>query len=140
MKKEQKRSFEAHALIFIGEVTESDKDVYQFRVVELLKGDLRDSTLHGEFMDFCSTAPNQAGEVWLVYTDILPNGKINISGCGLSRSMKSPYYFGSKHLPPPLPTNATIDDKLMNEIQATQSRKEGLIELRNEIEQIRKWN
>ena len=144
LKQEQKSSFEQHSLIFIGKTTAISSDgSYKLKIIELIKGNIEDSTIIGGItIDYCSRFPNEIGEVWLVYTDKYSDGTINIPDCGLSRSYRFPFYPGSDYLPPP-PPRLTYDDESMkrlnNKINALEMYKRALVELRSEIEQLRKW-
>ncbi|MGB3780321.1 MAG: hypothetical protein WA960_18300 [Tunicatimonas sp.] len=86
LKQEQKASFEQHDLIFIGNVIAINLDgSYQFKIIELFKGRMKDSTISGgTTTDYCSLFPHETGEMWLVYTDKYQDGTINIPSCGLS--------------------------------------------------------
>ena len=144
LKQEQKSSFVQHDLIFIGKVIAINTDgSYQFKIIELFKGSIKDSTIFGgTTTDYCSCFPYEIGEIWLVYTDKYQDGTINIPDCGLSRSYRSPFYSGSSFFPPPLPRLPHDDEtmvRLNDEAKTHELYQQALSELRSEIEQLRSW-
>lgn len=97
--------------------------------------------LTGDSYSSCSRTPMGADGRWLVYADVLENGRREISQCGLSRKLSFPY---ARHteIPVPeqrMPTLDQIIDDLNAEISGAESLHKALLILKKEIEQLRKW-
>lgn len=141
LKKAQRESFVENDLIFLGKVASLNSDgSYQFEIIEVLKGTLDDSTVvGGNFLNFYQQGPKEIEEIWLVYTSKGEDGSITIPDCGLSRSNRYPFYFGSPHLPPPPPPLKYSLPIFELEIIWLKRQKRALRELQHEIELLRKW-
>lgn len=141
LKKAQKENFLDNDLIFIGRTISINSDgSYKLKVIEILKGTLEDSTADGGIHDkYMGITPFEIGETWLVYTVKNQDGSITIPDCGLSRSTRFPFYFGSPHLPPPPPPLEYSHPIFELEIIWLKKQKRALRELQREVERIRKW-
>jgi hypothetical protein len=141
LKKAQKEEFLFNDLIFIGRATSISPDgSFELEVIEILKGTLADSTVVGGISEkFMGITPFEIGETWLIYTMKNEDGTITIPDCGLSRSTRFPFYFGSPHQPPPpLPLEFSLPIFEMEIIWLKKHRR-ALKELQREVERIRKW-
>lgn len=138
----RKSSFEENELIFFGKVIELNSDgSYAFEIIELFKGNVKGSTkVYGFPAEFsCPIILQNLNEIWLVYSNLGTDGKISISQCDLSRSLRFPFYYSSRLWPPP--PQFELNDPL--EILAFESltldyKKRALDELKTEIEFLRK--
>lgn len=141
LKKAQKENFLFNDLIFIGKVTSINSDgSYKLKVIEILKGTLYDSTVVGGIHDkYMGITPFEIGEIWLVYTNKYDDGSVTIPDCGLSRSTRFPFYFGSPHAPPPPPPLEYVIPIFEMEIIWLKYQKRALKELQREVERLRKW-
>jgi hypothetical protein len=140
LKKAQKESFLENDLIFIGEATVVNSDgSYQLKIIEILKGNLNDSVVVGGVDKFFALSPFEIGETWLVYTIKNHDGSITIPDCGLSRSTRFPFYFGSPYSPPPPPPLEYSLPIFELEIVRYGRLRKALKELQREVELIRKW-
>lgn len=141
LKKAQKENFLYNDLIFIGRATSINPDgSYELEVIEILKGTLADSTVVGGTRDnYAGITPFEIGETWLIYTIKKQDESITIPDCGLSRSTRFPFYFGSPHLPPPPPPLEYSIPIFEMEIIWLKLQKKALRELQREVERIRKW-
>lgn len=141
LKKAQKEEFLFNDLIFIGETISINSDgSYKLKVIEILKGSLDDSTVVGGIQDnYMAIIPFEIGETWLVYTVKNQDGTITIPDCGLSRSTRFPFYFGSPHAPPPPPPLDHALPIFKTEILWLKYQKRALKELQREVERLRKW-
>lgn len=127
-------------MIFIGRAISINPDgSYELEVIEILKGTLADSSVVGGIHDKqFGLTPFEIGETWLIYTVKNQDGSITIPDCGLSRSTKFPFYFGSPHQPPPPPLEFSLPIFEL-EIIWLKKQKRALKELQREVERIRKW-
>lgn len=143
LKKTQKESYNTSQLIFIGELVDSNKNnSYQFKVIEILKGNVNDSIIFGQYQSSCSDIPNRIGEIWLVYTNPNKDGIIDIDMCGLSRSFDQPFLKNKEAsiYPPPNFTDSDATMALINYyIKRSIYTDKALNVLKNEIAQLRKW-
>ncbi len=140
LKKAQKEEFLYNDLIFIGRATSINSDgSYELEVIEILKGTLDDSTVVGGIQNkYLGITPIETGETWLIYTVKNQDGTITIPDCGLSRSTRFPFYFGSPTPPPPPPLDHA-HPIFKTEILWLKYQKKALKELQREVERIRKW-
>jgi hypothetical protein len=141
LKKAQKEEFLDNDLIFIGKTTSINADgSYKLKVVEILKGTLGDSMVIGGIQEkYMGITPFEIGETWLIYTMENEDGTITIPDCGLSRSTRFPFYFGSPHQPPPPPPLEYEIPIFKMEIVWLKKQRRALKELHREVERIRKW-
>lgn len=141
LKKAQKEEFLFNDLIFIGKATSINPDgSFELEVIEILKGTLADSTVLGGIHDkLFGMTPFEIGETWLVYTIKNQDGTVTIPNCGLSRSTRFPFYYGSPYLPPPPPPLEFSLPIFELEIIWHKNQKRALKELQREVERIRKW-
>ncbi|MEQ9465761.1 MAG: hypothetical protein RLN88_00030 [Ekhidna sp.] len=139
----QRESYLTSELIFIGELAKSNDDgSYEFRIIELFKGDVPDSIVAGEYQTICSAFPDTGEHFWLVYSNPNAKGIIDINSCGLSRSFEFPFLMNEQATVPPPPERQSNDPtlalvehfKLMSEYKSR-----ALAVLEHEIEQLRKW-
>lgn len=95
----------------------------------------------GKSVDCYSSFPREEDGLWLAYASMSPNGLISISDCGLSRSYRFPYAFNKEIqvFPPPPLIEDTAIDKLNWELEVIDYRRNALIALKKEIDQLRKW-
>ena len=139
----QRESYSTSELIFIGELTESNEDgSYEFRIIELFKGDVPDSVVAGEYRTSCSAFPDTGEHFWLVYANPNANGVIDINSCGLSRSFEFPFLMNEQASVPPPPERQSNDPtlSLIEHFKHMSTYKaKALVVLRTEIEQLRKW-
>lgn len=77
-------------VIFLGVVTEVNKDEYTFRVTELLKGEMNEFLI-GKNISSCSIFPSKQ-EYWLIYAKKEASGLIDVSQCGSSRPLNIPVH------------------------------------------------
>lgn len=140
LKKAQKEEFIDNDLIFIGRaISINPYGSYELEVIEILKGTLADSTVVGGISDkYMGKRPFEIGETWLIYTMKNEDGTITIPDCGLSRSTRFPFYFGSPHQPPPPPPLEFSLPIFELEITWLKRQKRALRELQREVERIRK--
>ncbi len=141
LKKAQKEEFLDSDLIFIGKTISINLDgSYELEVIEILKGTLAASTVLGGIHDkLFGMTPFEIGETWLVYTIKNQDGTVTIPNCGLSRSTRFPFYYGSPYLPPPPPPLEFSLPIFELEIIWLKNQKRALKELQREVERIRKW-
>lgn len=141
MKKAQKEEFLDNDLIFIGKtITINPDGSYTLEVIEIIKGTLADSTVVGGIHDKqFGLIPFEIGETWLIYTVKNQDGTITIPNCGLSRSTRFPFYYGSPYLPPPPPPLEFSLPIFELEIIWLKNQKRALKELQREVQRIRKW-
>ncbi|WP_462251353.1 hypothetical protein [Ekhidna sp.] len=149
LKTEQMESFADHNLIFLAEPLGpgDEEGTYNLKVLEILKGNYSDSVIIGKYYNSCSQYPRIEDKMWLVYTNHdREDGPIDISDCGLSRSIRFPFLLTDKQtdasLPPP-PRNVDYeknesDWNLQWEIDFTEGKRKALILLQKEIQMIRK--
>ena len=144
LQKTQKEQFEMSSLIFVGAVEQlNDDGTYCFKVIELLKGQLSDSLIHGKPLGYCYQTPRKWEYMWLIYANPNSDGTITIDECSLSRSFFFPYLSNEQaKVSPPAPLYTTSDKTmtmLESEANALEYKKRALDVLRAEIEQLRKW-
>lgn len=114
-------------LVFIGEAFTVENAKYGIKVLDVFKGDITPGTvLYGMPQSSCSQS---AGEgIWIVYTSVLPNGRIDLELCSLTRNITNPYLFTP---PPPPPPELGINyDSLMGKVDDHRQEELGVF-LRN---------
>lgn len=142
----QRQSYSDSDLVILGEVVSSnpEKGEYELKILELFKGNYKQKVLKGKSVGYCSLFPMKEDGLWLAYANMLPDGSIFISDCGLSRSYRFLYAFNNEIQvfppPPPPPMMDAVLDELNWELEVIDYRRKALIALKKEIEQLRKWN
>lgn len=118
-------------IVFLGELIKTDtaNNSYAFKILELFKGNYKDSVIFGQYFDSCSLLPLDTGK-WIVYADIEDNFQINISDCLGSRSEKNPWCTNCYELP--LPDNHPKSKKYALSFQKS------MAELKKQA--IKDWN
>ncbi|MEP1183125.1 hypothetical protein [Ekhidna sp.] len=145
---EQKESYDEHNLIFIGYAISdiNEGGYYTMKIIEVLKGDYRDSTIVGQYLNSCSQVPRKRDGTWLVYTNISKKNKtIDIGDCGISRSFNFPFLLSDNpkvSVPPPVKDidyeTSPADWYLEMAIKEAEYKQRALVVLREEINQIRR--
>ena len=142
LKEIQRYDFETSQLIFIGQVTEINDDyTYQFKIVEILKGQHTDSLINGNPLGYCENVPRKQDLNWIVYTSLDDDGTISMDECGLSRSFRMPYLLCEEASVPPPPDTRIGETwgSIESELTQIEYKKRALEVLQAEIEQLRKW-
>lgn len=139
LKSEQLKNYTDSKLVFIGKVTSFDNyGNYEFKIIELLKGNLKDSHVTGGIKNNCSLTPKNLKGVWLVYANIDDSGIIDMVRCDLSRSFDSPYIW-FKDFKQPIPDNKNSSSISKEQQKANKTRKKNARSiLKEEIQEIRK--
>lgn len=127
--------------VFIGDVFEIDtvSHTYKIKVIESFDGDKVGKVYNGENIDNCSIYIDSKGK-WLIYALQNENHIININGCGLTRSFKSPENGYATIPPPPPPPEGRLSDKVLEKISKkyySVSKKKAQIQLKEEIALLR---
>jgi hypothetical protein len=142
---ERNAEYQNAEFIFIGYIynLKNNKRVFEVKVKEIFKGNLKiGQIINGKNNYYCEPFVNESGD-WLIYGKI-ENGKLLISLCGLSRSLKNPEnnrYFIPPVLPPPPPPNSERTQVQLENLpkkSPKESRKFALKELKYEISELRK--
>lgn len=139
LKSKQLKDYTNSKLVFVGKVTAiEDFGNYQFKILELFKGDIKESFVSGEIKTLCSIRPKKLKEVWLVYANIDESGLIEMIRCDLSRSFDSPYIW-FKDFKQPIPDNKN-SSSISREQQKNNKalKKNALSILKEEIQELRK--
>lgn len=91
-------------IVFLGELIDSAAtDSYSFKILELFKGNYKNTIIKGLATNSCSLRPTAKG-LWLIYANFQKDSLIDIGMCGPSVSLMHPsglyypplVYFGEK--------------------------------------------
>ncbi len=117
--------------IFTGVIVNVYEDSFKIKLVENLKGYLKDTVTAK--IDDCSILP-QKGESWLFYAKLIGDGNVYISHCSWSRSFNWPFNLNSniKPIPPSQNNNYELNSYLNDFYKGM-----ALSELRDDIINLR---
>lgn len=96
-------------LVFIGRITEKNKDNFEVQVIEIFKNStFTEQVVFRVEESTCSIIPSK-GELWLIYGH-LRKGILSVSSCGYSNSLSFNSKKGSSKILPPRPLNYTKEE------------------------------
>lgn len=93
-KEEVTKQMESSDLIFLGELVSSSREKYEFKVLEVFKGNVkRNDIIEGGYYDSCSGRPhNRFTGKWIIYSQYSSEESkeetIDYSVCGSTRSLE----------------------------------------------------
>ncbi|MBP1675520.1 MAG: hypothetical protein H6Q20_79 [Bacteroidetes bacterium] len=133
-------SYEYCELVFIGKLIDYKEadSTYTFQIIELFKGDYKETIIKGKLFDSCSSFPRNK-DIWIVYCNFRENNYIDINMCTSSRSETEPFCSATEIPAPPR--------RFMNKKEKEKYKKEELRlfmkaqqEWKDEIEWLRQLN
>jgi hypothetical protein len=95
LKELRKKEFLRSSIILIGDISHKDNS-YQVKLVELLKGEIRDSLFTVYIRSSCAIPPTEGR--WIIYVNSIPKIGVELFSCGLSRSFLSPIVYVKEYL------------------------------------------
>lgn len=144
LEKLQQYELKESEVIFIGEITDFNKNTqyYKVKIEELFRGELKtNDIIIGENWKYCTPHINRNGK-WIIYGKIA-NGVLKMNECGISRSFENPQETISSSipiLPPPINREESSMKNYERELKKwkKKNKKQAQMDLKNEIYSLRK--
>lgn len=129
-------------LIFTGELISCEYDepwvkAYQFKIIELFKGECRRDTMNGCITGMCSVIPREPG-LWIVYASLINDSTIEINNCSPTISLtRTNIIIPSPSIFPEFEDQTS--DSLKVKIYNLERKIDGLNDWLSDLEKLRKY-